>query len=98
MHGAGTINVQFRAASDQSLIIYLGHQITLEAHQQVVKLLKLLQADPIEGVRNLHPAYCSLLVKFDSLRLGHDELRAKLQSYLNRIKKTPLPTPRSAVG
>jgi inhibitor of KinA len=94
MHGARTINVQFRAASDQSLIIYLGHQITLAAHEQVVKLLKLLQSDPIEGVRNLHPAYCSLLVKFDSLRLGHNELRAKLQSYLNRIKRTPLPAPR----
>jgi inhibitor of KinA len=76
------------------LIIYLDHQITRAAHEQVVKLLTLLQSDPIEGVRNLHPAYCSLLVKFDSLRLGHDELRAKLQSYLSRIKKTPLPKPR----
>jgi KipI family sensor histidine kinase inhibitor len=94
MHGPRKMNVQFRAASDQSLIIYLSHQITLEAHEHVVKLLQLLQSDPIEDVRNLHPAYCSLLVKFDPLRLGHDQLRAKLKSYLNRIEKMPLPTPR----
>jgi KipI family sensor histidine kinase inhibitor len=94
MSAAKTMRVQFRASSDQSLIIYLGNQITLEVHQQVLKLLHLLQSDPIEGVRNLHPAYCSLLVKFDPLRLDHDQLRAKLNSHLNRMEKTPLPAPR----
>ena len=85
--------VQFRAASDQSLIVYFGQQITFEGHQRVLKLLRLLQADPIEGIRNLHPAYCSLLIKFDPLKLDHDQLQSILLPYLTGMEKTSLPTP-----
>jgi inhibitor of KinA len=45
-------------------------------------------------VRNLHPAYCSLLVKFDPLRLRHEELRDTLASYVTRTDAMPLPDPR----
>jgi len=85
---------QFRAASDQSLLVYLGEEIALENHQRVLKLLRLLQAEPIDGVRNLHPAYSSLLIKFDSLRLDHDKLQSRLIPYLGRLDREPLPTPR----
>lgn len=88
------MNVEFRAASDQSLIVYLGHQISLKTHEQLLKLLQLLQRAPIGGVRNLHPAYCSLLITFDPLRLDHEALQAKLATYLDRVEETPLPTPR----
>jgi inhibitor of KinA len=85
---------QFRAASDQSLLVYLGEEIALENHQRVLKLLRLLQAEPIDGVRNLQPAYSSLLIKFDPLRLDHDELQSKLIPYLGRLDREPLPAPR----
>jgi len=49
----------------------LQSQITLQANEKVRKLLRLLQLEPVAGVRNLHPAYCSLLVKFDALKLRH---------------------------
>src|SRR5437764_5225063 len=82
---------RFQAASDQSLFVYFGDQITIEAHQRVVKLLRLLQTEPVAGVRNLHPAYCSLLVKFDALQLAHDELESVLRSYLDRLEDVPVP-------
>jgi KipI family sensor histidine kinase inhibitor len=85
---------QFRAASDQSLLVYLGEEIALENHRRVLKLLRLLQAEPIDGVRNLHPAYSSLLIKFDPLRLDHDKLQSRLVPYLSRLDREPLPAPR----
>jgi KipI family sensor histidine kinase inhibitor len=85
---------RFQFASDQSLLVYFGQEITLHAHQQVMKLLRLLQLEPVAGIRNLHPAYCSLLVKFDALRLRHDELEAILRQYLDRLKNVSLPEPR----
>ena len=88
------MGVRFRPASDQSLLIYFGQRITLEAHRRVVKLLRLLESEPIEGIRNLHPAYCSLLVKFDALRLGHEELESSLRSYLDRLEDVRLADPR----
>lgn len=86
--------VQCQRASDQSLLMYFGHQITREAHEYVRKLLRLLETQPIAGVRNFHPAYCSLLVRFDPLKLQHKELEAIMREYLKRLDRVSLPKPR----
>jgi len=85
---------RFQRASDQSLLIYFGQQITLDAHDRVRKLLRLLEMEPIAGVRNLHPAYHSVLVKFDPLQRHHDELEDILRRYIGRIENVSLPEPR----
>jgi len=85
---------RFQFASDQSLLVTFGQEITLRAHQQVVRLLRLLDLEPVVGIRNLHPAYCSLLVKFDGLRLRHEEVEAILRRYLERLEEVDLPEPR----
>jgi inhibitor of KinA len=101
-------SARFEWSSDQSLLIYFGqtnvqsranarplqNQITREANEQVRRLLRLLELEPIAGVRNLHPAYCSLLVKFDALKGRHEELEGKLRGYLRRLAKVKLPKPR----
>jgi KipI family sensor histidine kinase inhibitor len=86
--------VQFYPASDQSLLVYLGRRITIEAHERVAKLLRLLESEPIVGVRNLHPAYCSLLLKFDPLKLDHAQLEGILQLYVDRLAQVELPPAR----
>lgn len=86
--------VQFKPASDQSLLVYFGRRITPRAHEGVRKLVQLLQAEPIAGVRNLHPAYRSLLIDFDPLKLRHEQLAAFLRRYLRRMEGLRLPEPR----
>jgi KipI family sensor histidine kinase inhibitor len=86
--------VRFKLSSDQSLLVYFGHEITLQANENVRRLLRLLELEPVAGIHNLHPAYCSLLVKFDVLKLQHDELEAILKEYLDRLKEVSLPEPR----
>lgn len=85
--------VQFQPASDQSLLVYLGDSISLDAHQRLRKLLHLLQSRPIHGVRNLHPAYCSILVDFDALQLTHASLQTTLHEYTAQIGELTLPEP-----
>jgi inhibitor of KinA len=85
---------QFQRASDQSLLIYFGQQISLGAHERVRKLLRLLEAEPIAGVRNVHPAYCSVLLKFDALKWRHEDLEQALKQYLARLENVSLPEPR----
>jgi inhibitor of KinA len=72
----------------------LQNRITLQANENVRRLLRLLELEPVAGVRNLHPAYCSLLIKFDALRIGHGELEAILRQYLDRLQRVKLPEPR----
>jgi inhibitor of KinA len=108
MHAAADSLARFERSSDQSLLIYfeqqvknsrakarpLPGQITLQANENVRRLLRLLELGPIAGVRNLHPAYCSLLVKFDPLQWRHEELEGKLRTYLKRVHEVKLPAPR----
>lgn len=75
-------------------MVYLGEEIAFENHQRVLKLLRLLQSEPIDGIRNFHPAYSSLLIKFDPLRLDHDKLKSRLIPYLDRLDQESLPAPR----
>jgi KipI family sensor histidine kinase inhibitor len=85
---------RFQYASDQSLLVYFDHEITLQAHERVRRLLLLLETEPVAGIRNVHPAYCSLLIKFDAIKLRHSELEAILRKYLDRLEKVSLPEPR----
>jgi KipI family sensor histidine kinase inhibitor len=85
---------QFQFASDTSLLVSFGQEISLDAHQHVVKLLRLLESEPIAGIRNFHPAYCSVLIKFDALKLRHEELQSALRPYLARLDDVRLPEPR----
>lgn len=85
---------QFQRASDQSLLIYFGNKISRQAHEHIRRLLRLLELEPIAGVRNLHPAYCSVLVKFDALKLQYDALEKILKQYLSRLEGIALPAPR----
>jgi len=102
------MSARFQFASDQSLLVYfeqlnekgqaqsrpLQSQITVQANGNVRRLLRLLELDPVAGVRNLQPAYCSLLVTFDALRMRHEELEAILRQYLQRIDEVTLPEAR----
>jgi inhibitor of KinA len=87
--------VEFRAASDQAVLVYLGEEIGLASHQRVCKLLWLLQQEPLAWVRNLQPAYCSLLVTFDALQTDQREVEATLRCYEQRAGKMALPEPRT---
>ena len=84
-------DAQFQPASDQSLLLYFGQQITIGAHQRVRQLLRLLEQEPIAGVRNLNPAYCSILISFNALRLNHGTLQEILGSYLDRLDAMQIP-------
>ncbi|MBS1841866.1 MAG: 5-oxoprolinase subunit PxpB [Acidobacteria bacterium] len=86
--------ITFQPASDQSLLIHFGKTISLNTHRQIVRFLKLLESEPVEGVKNLHPAYCSMLVEFDALKFGHAEIEALLAPYLGRLSQVRLPAAR----
>jgi inhibitor of KinA len=81
--------VRFQAASDQALLVYLGEEIGAATHDRVVRLLRLLQQEPIKWIRNIQPAYCSLLITFDAAAVDHAEVQAKLSEYESRADKMP---------
>ena len=87
--------IRFEYASDQSLMVYLGERIGLETHHRVLKLLRALESAPISGVRNLHPAYHSILIVFDPAAQDHETLERALAQYIDRLDSVTLPEPRT---
>ncbi|MBZ5605916.1 MAG: 5-oxoprolinase subunit PxpB [Acidobacteriia bacterium] len=85
----------FRYASDQSLLVHLGDSIDLETHRRVLKLLRLLEAEPVPGVRNLHPAYNSILIVFDPVDQEYKNIQHTVATYLDRLDEVELPAPRT---
>ena len=66
---------RFAEASDRSLLVTFAEAISPEAGRRVAALNRAFELHPAEGIVNLHPAYCSVLVVFDPLRLDHDAVR-----------------------
>ena len=78
----------FQYASDQSLMVYLPD------NDSVVKLLRLLESQTIPGVRNLHPAYTSLLIVFDPLAQAHEAIQRRVEAEIAKLDSITLPKPR----
>jgi KipI family sensor histidine kinase inhibitor len=84
----------FVPASDHSLLVRLGQEISLEHHRQVVRLLRLLQESAIPGVRDFSPAYSSILIRFNPLELTHAEVEARLRELWPKLESVELPEPK----
>ena len=85
---------RFIHASDRSLLVDWGGEIEIETHRRVVRLLRWFQGHPQPAVLNLHPAYCSLLIVFDSLRVDHETLEGRIRDSIAGIDSMPVAAPR----
>ena len=61
-------------ASDSSLLVEFGEAISPETQRCVLELFRALQSRGNTRIRNLHPAYVSLLIDFDPLAVTHDQV------------------------
>lgn len=81
--------MRFQAASDQALLVYLGDEISAATHAGVVRLLRALENDPAQWIRNIQPAYSSLLITFDAAAVDHAEVQARITEYEKRAESLP---------
>jgi len=69
--------------------------VYFERHCDVLKLLRLLDAEPVAGVRNLHPASRSMLIVFDPVEHDHAEIERIVAESFGRAESIALPEPRT---
>jgi antagonist of KipI len=73
-------------AGDAAMLVRFGTAISAGAHARVMALLRALDSRPLDGLRDLVPAYASLLVLFDSLATSHAAVASHLRAALNRLR------------
>ena len=73
-----------RPASDRSLLVSFGDEISLANHQRVDRLTRCLEG--VRGILNRHPAFASVLVDFDPRRYAHEDVENLIRE---RFAATP---------
>lgn len=81
-----------RPASDRSLFVSFGEEISWEAHQRVKRTVRSLQG--VRGILNLHPAYSSVLVDFDPHLYDHARAGALVLELLEAHQEEAAPPDR----
>ena len=80
----------FIPASDRSLLVSFGDRISIDVHRRIVALTHALETDPITGVLNIHPAYCSVLLVFNPLETDHDAVQTGVADRLEPASNSPI--------
>ena len=77
-------------AGDSALNLEFAHAISPETSAMIRLAAENLTADPIEGITELVPTFCSLMVYYNPLAVTFDELSARLRGKLRDVGKADL--------
>lgn len=85
-------NIQF--ASDRSLLIKVGEEISRENHEKVFRIFLFLSSSKIQGIQSIHPAYNSVLVTFDPCIVHPHQINEIITSLLQQENSVTIPESR----
>lgn len=77
-------------AGDSALNLEFAKVITPETSTSIRVAAQNLTADPIEGIVELVPTFCSLMVYYDPMIIGFDALSSRLKSKLHDVDEVDL--------
>lgn len=80
--------IKILTAGDASLLIEFGKEISPEINRKITATVQLMKEQHIEGVVDIIPAFCSLLINYDPRVLSYDELSKRMKRLLNMDIKT----------
>ena len=87
--------MQMIPLGDSAVIIQLDNQITLDIHRKVEAIAAHLQKHPFPGMVEYVPAFTTVTVFYDPLRLSFKEACAALEQILAEVADTGITTPRT---
>ena len=87
--------VKYRIMGDRSLIVELGDTISPEVNRQVRELDIAISQNPIEGIIETIPAYRSLLIIYNPLKIHVSWLKKWIEDCQKRIQDIHFPEPKN---
>ena len=87
--------MKFLPAGDLAVSVELGEEISREVNARVLALDYLIQQKGLPGVVETVPAFCSLLVYYDPLMVGFQELTTALRTLVPQARPSVLPPART---
>lgn len=81
-------NIRIVAAGDSSILIEFGNEINEEINRKITTIVQLMHAQQIEGVVDMIPAFCSLLVNYDPRIVSYEKMRKRLKELVRMDVKS----------
>lgn len=74
--------IKIHTAGDSSLLIEFEQKISPEINAQITAVVRLIKAQQIEGVKDMIPAFASLLINYDPRVISYAGLKSRLEKLL----------------
>lgn len=81
-------DIRILTAGDSALLIEFGREIDPETNRKITALVQLMREQHIEGIVDVIPAFCSLLINYDPRVLSYEELKERMEHLLKMETKT----------
>ena len=81
-------DIRILTAGDSALLIEFGKEIDPETNRKITALVQLMREQHIEGIVDVIPAFCSLLINYDPRVLSYEELKERMEHLLKMETKT----------
>ena len=81
-------DIRILTAGDSALLIEFGKEINPETNRKITALVQLMREQHIEGIVDVIPAFCSLLINYDPRVLSYEELKERMEYLLKMETKT----------
>ena len=67
---------------DSSVLVEFGKEISPEINARIATMVKLVKVQQIEGIVDMIPSFCALLINYDSRVITYDKLKKRLADVL----------------
>lgn len=84
---------KYLIAGDKAVTIEYGNEISEDISSKVRAMMVALESNKIEGIIEVVPTYRSLMIHYDALIIGYDNLVKKLKLLESNLKDISLPEP-----
>lgn len=76
-------NVKILTAGDSSILIQFGNAIDPDINARIAATVAIIKEQHIEGVVDIIPAFCSLLINYDPRVISYDRMRERMEKILS---------------
>lgn len=77
--------IRFLASGDSSFIIEFGNEISPDINKKIRKMMEDIKNENIDGIIELVPTYCSLLVNYNPCIIRYKNLKTKLEKLYDNL-------------
>ena len=76
-------NIQILTEGDSSLLIVFGNEVSPDINRRISATVQLLKNQHIEGIVDLIPSYCALLINYNPQVIRYAEIRERVERILS---------------